>query len=132
MPDVSGGVVDVTPASVRADAAARAPDGFIAQSGVRALKNALKGNSSAFAEWRSQPMTKLVLRALHGFLLHPPGGFMPADTLVQYGVTQGLLLAVQTMTDPSLVWPGVFGDSPGDAVKQPEMDFETSLDEVLK
>lgn len=121
-----------TPASVRADSAVHAPDGAIVSSGAAALRQALSGNVSAFAEWRRLPMTRAVLRALHGFLLHPPAGLLPNDALVQYGVTQGLLLATQLVTDPSLVWPDVFGGGTAGRGDMPEMDFETSLDEVLK
>lgn len=120
-----------TPAQTRADSAAGAPDGAIAQSGVAALRAALAGNASAFAEWRREAMTRAVLRAMQGFLMHPPAGLQPTDALVQYGVSQGVLLAVQLMTDPSVIWPGIFGDGASAGAKLPEMDFETSLDEVL-
>lgn len=119
------------PAQTRADAATQAPDGAVVLSGVAALRRALAGHASAFADWRREPMTRVVLRALQGFLLHPPAGVQPADALVQYGVSQGLLLALQLMVDPSLIWPGVFGEGATQEAGLPEMDFETSLDEVL-
>ena len=124
---------DETPVEARVRSAESAPDGVIAPSGVTALKAALAGNASAFADWRRQPMTRVVLRALQAFLVHPPKGSMPVDAAVQYGVTQGLLLAFQVATDPSVVWPGVFGEPAGTVgAALPEMDFETPLDEVLK
>ena len=119
------------PAQARADSAAAAPDGTIVPSGSASLRRALAGNASAFADWRREPMTRAVLRTMQDFLMHPPPGVRTTDALVQYGVSQGLLLAVQLMTDPSLVWPDVFGDNGARGADFPAMDFETSLDEVL-
>ena len=123
-----------TPRESRVDAADRVPAGVIVQSGVEALKGALAGNATAFAEWRREPMTRQVLRALQSYLVHPPTADSAGGALVQYGVTQGLLLAFQLMSDPSVLYPGVFaGEKKQPAAGAlPEMDFETSIDEAFK
>ena len=121
-----------TPARARADAASHVPDGTVVPSGVVALRRALAGNASAFADWRREPMTRVVLRALQGFVMYPPASVQSTDALVQYGVSQGLLLAIQLVADPSLIWPDVFGEGAAQGTGLPVMDFETSLDEVMK
>jgi len=123
-----------TPLEARVDAVDRAPAGVVVQSGVEALKDALAGNATAFAEWRREPMTRHVLRALQSYLVHPPEADSAGGALVQYGVTQGILLAYQLVSDPSALWPGVFDGErkQPELGRLPEMDFETSLDEALK
>lgn len=122
-----------TPAARQADAAGAAPSGQVVRTGVDALRDALSGNASAFADWRRQPVTRRVLGALQSMLLHPPAGLSGDDALVQYGVTQGLALAVSLMADPSTLWPGVFGPGTAGAAPEPlEMTFDTPLDEAFK
>lgn len=122
-----------TPAAAQADAAGSAPSGQIVQTGVDALRSALSGNVTQFAEWRRLPMTRRVLGALQSVLLHPPAGLAGDSALVQYGVTQGLSLAVSLMADPSILWPGIFGPGTVGAPVEPlEMTFDTSIDEAFK
>lgn len=121
-----------TPLEAVAASAAGAPSGHVVQTGVDRLKTALHGHASEFADWRREPMTRAVLSALQCAFVHPPAGLMGDSALVQYGVTQGLAYAMQLLTDPSTLWPGVFGDSAVAVSDMPEMDFETSLDEALK
>ena len=47
-----------TPVDQRVGAAERSPSGHIAPSGIAALKLALNGNASGFADWRRQAMTR--------------------------------------------------------------------------
>lgn len=122
-----------TPTDVRSAEVSGSPSGYIAPSGTQAFKSALDGNASAFVAWRRDPMTRKVLGAVQDAVLHLPNGLSNDDRLVQYGMTQGLVYAMQLMTDPSTLWPGVFGkgtegESP---VTMPMMDFDTSLDDVV-
>ena len=120
-----------TPAEARAEAAVSAPAGFIVQPGVDVLRKELGGKPTAFAQWRANPVTKLVIRALQGLSLHPPAVLGQQDALVQYGVTQGLALAVQLCVDPSLLWPGMFDAGGGAPPEVPDMDFGTSIDDMF-
>lgn len=120
-----------TPAEARAEAATSAPAGFIVQPGVDAFRKELGGKPTAFAQWRANPVTKLVIRALQGLSLHPPAVLGQQDALVQYGVTQGLALAVQLCVDPSLLWPGMFDAGGGTPPEAPDMDFGTSIDDMF-
>lgn len=121
-----------TPLEAVAASAADASSGHIVQTGVDRLKAALHGHASEFADWRREPMTRVVLGALQCAFVHPPAGLAGDSALVQYGVTQGLAYAMQLLTDPSTLWPGVFGGGVATTPDLPEMDFETSLDEALK
>ena len=120
-----------TPLELRADAADSAPKGVVAQSGYDALRAALSGHASGFADWRGLQMTKAVLKALQHVLVHPPATLAGNDALVQYGVTQGLTFALHLMTDPSVLWPGIFGNGAPASGTMPEMDFEAPLDAAL-
>lgn len=122
-----------TPVDQRVGAAERSPSGHIAPSGIAALKLALNGNASGFADWRRQVMTRKVLAALQDAAIHIPADLTPEDRMVQYGMTQGLMFAMQLVADPSSIWPGVFGkntneDTRGDL---PVMDFDTSIDDAI-
>lgn len=120
-----------TPLETRAKASDAAREGVVAQSGLSALRAALANNASGFAAWRGNPMTKVLLKALQHTLVHPPATLAGNDALVQYGVTQGLTYALHLFTDPSVLWPGVFGGSASVERKLPEMDFEAPLDAAL-
>lgn len=122
-----------TPIDQRVSSAESSPSGFLSPSGVLSLKQVLSGNPSGFAQWASNPMTVKVRGALQDLVLHPPTGFDANDRMVQYGLTQGLLIALQVMTDPSMVWPGVFGKGTNENVARvmPPMDFGTSIDDAI-
>ena len=121
-----------TPVVERLAAAESTPTGYIARSGIESYRTALRGNASAFAKWRMNPMTKLVLGALQDAMLHGPSVVEPSNVQVQYGMSQGIAYAMQLVADPSVLWPGVFGSGPGDApAVTPVMDFDTPLDDVF-
>lgn len=122
-----------TPVDQRVGAAEGSPSGHLVPSGIPVLKAALKGNASAFAEWRRHPMTRKVLGAMQDAALHFPKELTPEDRMVQYGVTQGLVFAMQLVADPSSIWPGVFGEGTGGVPAQvpPIMDFDTSIDDAF-
>lgn len=122
------------PIDQRIDAAERSPSGHLVPSGIAVLKTALDGKASAFADWRMLPMTRKVLGALQDAAVHFPVGLNPEDRMVQYGMTQGLMFAMQLIADPSSIWPGVFGkDTNGKTVHgiPPVMDFDTSIDDAF-
>ena len=120
-----------TPATVRAAGAANAVPGFLVQPGVDLLVKELGGKPAVFARWRADPVTKLVVRALQGLALRPPANLTVQDSLVQYGVTQGLSLALQLCLDPSLLWPRMFSADGMSPPPVPEMDFGTTIDEMI-
>lgn len=120
------------PLEKRVLAADGAPKGFMVQTGVAALRSALAGHAAIFAEWRRDKVTRRVVGALQDLLMHMPPEVSVQDSLVQYGFTQGLALAIQLCNDPSLIWPDIFGKDPGARPGDlPSMEFETSLDEAL-
>lgn len=121
-----------TPLEARIDASDRAArSGAVAKSGLESLREALVGNVSGFAEWRGNPMTKVLLKALQHAIVHPPVTLAGDDALVQYGVSQGLVFAFQLFTDPSTLWPDVFAGALPEARKIPDMDFAAPLDEAF-
>ncbi len=121
-----------SPASVRLGSTG--PGGYIEPSGLAALIAVLRepGVVSVFHTWRSQQLTQLVAGALRDLILHQPMGIANEDRLVQYGVTQGLELAFQLMSDPSVIVPGLFtgGATPGEARPAgiPDENFDTPAD----
>lgn len=122
-----------TPIEERLTAAAASPEGFLTPSGVAELQRVLKGRTTEFAQWAQNPMTVKVRKALQDLVLHPPMHLSCEDHHIQYGLSQGLLIALQLVSDPSMLWPGVFGantNERNDSVPPP-MDFSTSLDEEI-
>ena len=122
-----------TPADTRIRTVSSSPSGHISPSGMDEYKKALKGNASVFLDWRRNPMTRKVLHAISDAALHLPNELSNEDRLVQYGMTQGLVFALQLISDPSTVWPGVFGKNTNEVaqVTMPLMDFDTSIDDVM-
>lgn len=121
----------MSPASVRVGAVK--PGGYIEPSGLSALVDALgrPGVSSSFHTWAGQGMTRLIAGAIRDLILNQPLGLSEQDVHVQYGITQGLEMAYQLISDPSVLLPGVFGQgtSPGTpAVSVPEENFDTPAD----
>ena len=78
-------------------------------------------------------MTRKVLGALQDVAVHLPNELSCDDRLVQYGMTQGLMFAMQLVADPSSIWAGVFGDASGEQNFSglPMMDFDTSIDDAI-
>ena len=125
-----------TPIEDRVNAAQATPTGYIVPSGVAAFKASLRGPDAgaAFMGWRGQLFTKALYRALQDMIDHAPREASHNDLLVQHGITLGLTLASQLITDPSVIWPDVFG--PGMTVDEkqetkPSEDFTTSPDDLL-
>lgn len=122
-----------SPIDMRMASVAASPAGFLAPAGVADLIVALQGKASEFAQWAQNPMTVRVRSALQDMVLHPPVQLDTNDRLVQYGMSQGLLAALQLLTDPSMLWPGAFGPGTNGQVPSvpPPMDFGTSLDDAI-
>lgn len=123
-----------SPADKRVGAVESSPSGHIVPSGVSSFKKVLENNASGFADWRRHPITRKVCGALQDMVMHNPPECASDDLLVQYGVTQGLTIALQMIADPSVIWPGVFGkdtNEAGGSYDLPLMDFDTSIDDVI-
>lgn len=101
-----------TPATDRV-AVATAEKGLLASSAVRRLRDQLKDEKSAaqFNDWARSVHGRLVAAALRDLALHGPANVDAESVAVQYGVTLGLSLAASIITDPSTVFPDLFGQS---------------------
>lgn len=99
-----------TPAADRV-AAAAAEGGVLASSAVRRLCDRLKDDKAAaqYNDWARNPNGRLVAAALRDLALNGPSNVDAESVAVQYGVTLGLNLAASILTDPSAVFPGLFG-----------------------
>lgn len=108
--------------------------GYVAKGGTVALREMFLPVASAaeFAKWSEDRTTSLVRDALRDMALNGPLSVDAHDAAVQYGVTVGLNLAVQLMTDPSLVYPELFTGVAASALKplgQP--DYATGAGSLL-
>lgn len=120
-----------TPAVARV--AAGQVDGYVATGGVSALRRMMLpvAAASEFRQWADQRTTVLVRDALRDLALNGPVHVAAPDAAVQYGVTVGLNLALQLMTDPSLVYPELFTGVSARQQAAPEPSFTTSINDVL-
>lgn len=109
-------------------------DGYVAKGGVAALREMLLPVEAAheYHRWSDDCTTALVREALRDMALNGPVSVETQDASVQYGVTIGLNLAVQLLTDPSLVYPELFT---GAVAAQPhalgQPDYATGTDSLL-
>lgn len=116
--------------------ASQQPDGLVAPSGVATMRRRLSDPKALepFFAWANLPESKLVREAVRDLALHGPVGMAdpPTDTLVQYGMTLGLMLAEQLMADPSLVFPEAFrGRAPSVLPEAPDATFETRPEDTV-
>lgn len=111
------------------------PDGYIAQSGVASFRRRLVDPASAeeFHAWAENPLTVLLRSALQDLVVNGPLGMAnpPTDVAVQYGFTSGLSLALQLITDPSIVFPEVFRGRAASAKPMPDQTFDTDPEDAL-
>lgn len=111
------------PARIRADV--DRPEGVLAPSGVSTFRRRFSTPETMelFHEWSGQQVTRLVSNAIRDLALNGP--FNPGtleSAAIQYGVSMGLSMAAQLMTDPSVVFPGMF-QSDNRSIQMPDMDF---------
>lgn len=105
-------------------------------SGFYALRRFLAkdGAAAGFAEWSNQMMTSLVRDTIQDFILNQPLQGLDSDQVaVQYGITQGLSMALQLLTDPSVLVPGIYGkgtQSLAGPFELPPESFDTPADGV--
>lgn len=101
-------------------------DGFVVDSPVGRFRRqfATRQSASTFHEWAGNPTTRMVADVLREYALNQPGpGDVPPGELsrefvsVQYGITLGLSMAAQLLTDPSAVCPGIFSGSASPAAR---------------
>lgn len=126
-----------SPATLRIKHAENTPGGHIVPSGVEDFKRCIAGPeaSAAFYKWRSDYFAKKMYLALQDLIVHQPRDISSDNLLVQYGVTQGLTIAAQMLADPSVLWPGVFGEGTlnwqSPEPDEPQMDFSTPSDVLM-
>lgn len=120
-----------TPAAVRVAGAQK--DGYVATGGVTALRRMLlpAAAASEFRKWSEDRITVLVRDALRDMALNGPTHVAAQDAAVQYGVTAGLALALQLVTDPSLVYPELFTGVVARQPASPVPDYGTSIGDML-
>lgn len=118
---------------------AMGPEGrMVRSSGFHAFRRLLATNGAAagFAEWSNQMMTRMVADTIHDFILNQPLHGLDSDQVaVQFGITQGLSMALQLITDPSVLVPGIYGrgtQPEADPVEPPKENFETPADSVVE
>lgn len=91
------------------------------------------GAAAGFASWSDQMMTRMVADTIRDFILNQPiAGVSSESAAIQFGITQGLEMAYQLLTDPSILVPGIYGkgtqpeaDGP---VELPDEGFDTPAD----
>ena len=112
----------------------QAPAGVIRSSGVPAFRKRFADPSSAepFFNWSEQVETKLVADALRDLSLNGPVGMAnpPQDALIQYGMSLGLSLAAQLVTDPTVVFPELFQGRPVALPSAPDADYSTEPEDL--
>ena len=108
-------------------------DGYVAAGGVTALRRMMlpKAAASEFEEWSRGRVTCLVRDALRDLALNGPAHVGATDASVQYGMTVGLNLALQLVTDPSIVYPELFTGVMQRTAPAPSPDYSTSIESVL-
>lgn len=108
--------------------------GVVAGSPVDRLVDALRGEGLAaeYTEWSSTRFGRLVVSALRHLALHGPTHYASIDSVpVQYGLSLGLSLAADILTDPSSVFPGVFLQKPISVADAFSPAYSTSPDELI-
>ena len=115
-----------TPVQSRVASAGR--QGYFGVSGLRDFRDFFTPEemASVFYEWRTLPVTVKMVRALQDLALSSPSipGLSAQDVPVQYGITLGIALAVQLLSDPSQIVTGLFGSRPQDSAGMPPESFE--------
>lgn len=88
---------------------ATAGAGRVARSPVARLLSVLDSDESlaAYNGWAEHPMGRLIISALRHMAQHAPDRLPDAAIPVQYGLTLGLSLAADLLTDPSSVFADV-------------------------
>ena len=80
-----------------------------------------------FDTWRTHRAARAIRGVLDELALFVPDAtFGTSDLMIQHGITLGLQLARQLMTDPSMVYPEMFtGESPVPTVPVPEETYSS-------
>lgn len=83
-----------------------------------------------FLEWRSHPMTLMMLEAMREIAVTPPAGYIDTDDIgVQYGVSSALSFAASFFADPRVMFPDLFsGVTPDQPRQLPEADYSVDAD----
>lgn len=120
-----------TPVHERVNAVAGV-GGLLNSSGVPRLRSLFSTEDSAaqYNDWANGPIGRVVVAALRDMALNGPATIDTNDVAVQYGITLGLSLAANLVTDPSSVYPEMFARV--ETVPLPnDNDFTVSPHEAL-
>lgn len=113
------------------------PEGRRPTSGFHAFCRTLgqPGAAAGYAQWSDQMMTRLVANAIRDIIFNQPIPEASSDQVsVQFGITQGLEIAYQLLTDPSVLVPGIYGKGTNPAAEPttpPSENFDTPADGVV-
>lgn len=113
------------------------PEGRRPASGFHSLCRTLgqSGAAAGYAQWSDQMMTRLVANAIRDIILNQPIPEASSDQVaVQFGITQGLEIAYQLLTDPSVLVPGIYGKGTNPSAEPaalPSESFDTPADGVV-
>jgi len=81
------------------------------------------GSAVELKRWLDDPVTKRVRDCMSTLAMNPPCGLVAVDVSVNFGLTTGLQLATQVMTDPTILFAHVF-EQPGETAL-PTPDYST-------
>lgn len=81
------------------------------------------GDTADLREWLADPTTKRMIALVQELAVNPPTTHVGADKIENYGLTSGLQLAVQVLSDPTMLFPLVFAISEQTAL--PATDYST-------
>lgn len=107
------------PAQVRVNHVA-AVEPLASDDGLTALVKMLRPMEAKaiHREWKENPLTKAMLGALRAMALHHPPMLDQAELAAQYGVTMGLVSALQLLDDPASMVPVFIVPAEGSAAAE--------------
>lgn len=120
-----------TPVHERAEAGASV-GGLLSTSGVVRFRQLFSTEQSAaqYNDWANNPIGRTVVAALRDMALNGPASKDAESLAVQYGITLGLGMAANLITDPSSVYPEMFANPVQQALPS-AADFSVSPYEAL-
>lgn len=73
------------------------------------------GDGDDLMRWINDPVTLRVVGLIQWLAANPPSGIVSVDKIENYGLTSGLQLAAQVMSDPTVLFPQAFISDQGTA-----------------
>lgn len=119
-----------SPAAVRMDLAKARHQGVGSALDHMQSRLANPEDEGPFLEWRSHPMTLLMLDAMREIAVAPPAAYLDTgDIGVQYGVSSALSFAASFFADPRVMFPQLFSGVTPDKPRQlPDADYSVDAD----